>query len=454
MYFQLKKKEKKKMILVVLAGFFLTKSWGIATTVSAQEISENVEINATSGTAIIETPTKELEPVIETPIIENEKKLEITGEITPWMIVEDKDITNVEMNKITFPLNDTSSLGEEAKEKEMIEQLYTLNVKGKGGLYLALASADQIPFQSLKLQIYTDSDFTKKIGKDYIVKADTKVIKNKSYYLPKAGIYYLRFTYYRNLEIEEDEIDKIENKVENSKVFGMTAAFLYSSNRTLQEGKNLVSYADAKKRAIYYKVNIKKDGLISYLAMPEDGTSLLSGYLQLCDEEKEPISVSEYVSSSEDNNQAVHAYYAVKKGIYYIKAQLNTSYIASFALEKVKDISGSSMERAKKLKLGGKEKKSVLFLSDQIEKEKWFCFRLKKNQNFSIVVNSCINGYLNIEVCNEDKITVKSGSINFHTGTKILKTSAKWQRGIYYIKISKEKESLKSSGYFSIKIED
>ncbi len=451
MCFQLKKKEKKKIIIAVFIGFLLIKSRGIVTIVSTQEISENVEVKTTSGAAIIETPTKNLEPIIEQPVIENEKKLEITGEITPWIIAEDKDITSIEMNKIIFPLNDTSnSEGEEIVEKEKtvsLEQIYTLNVKSKGGLYLALASADQVPFQSLQLQIYADSTLKKKIGKDYIMKADTKVIKNKSYYLSKAGTYYLRFTYNRSLETEEDTI-------ENSKVFGMTAAFLYSNNRTLQEGKSLVSYADAKKRAIYYKVNIKKDGLISYLAMPEDGTSLLSGYIQLCDEEKEPVSVSEYVSNSEDNNQAVHAYYAVKKGTYYIKAELNTSYIANFTLEKVKDISGSSMERAKKLKLGGKEKKSVIFLSDQLKKEKWFCFRLKKNQNFSIVVNSCINGYLNIEVCNADRITVKSGSINFHTGTKILKTSAKWQRGIYYIKISKEKKSLKSSGYFSIKVED
>ncbi len=185
MCFQLKKKEKKKIIIAVFIGFLLIKSRGIVTIVSTQEISENVEVKTTSGAAIIETPTKNLEPIIEQPVIENEKKLEITGEITPWIIAEDKDITSIEMNKIIFPLNDTSnSEGEEIVEKEKtvsLEQIYTLNVKSKGGLYLALASADQVPFQSLQLQIYADSTLKKKIGKDYIMKINLIIYQKREH---------------------------------------------------------------------------------------------------------------------------------------------------------------------------------------------------------------------------------------------------------------------------------
>jgi hypothetical protein len=110
------------------------------------------------------------------------------------------------------------------------------------------------------------------------------------------------------------------------------------------------------------------------------------------------------------------------------------------------------MIKAKKIKWKGKEKNSVLFAEDGTETEKWYRLRLNKTRNFSIVVNSCINGYLNIEVCNSTGIPVKSGQISFYSGTKILRTSSRWQKGIYYIKITKAEKSQKSSGYFSISV--
>lgn len=362
----------------------------------------------------------------------------INGEIIPLVVTEEKDISDISMNKLTFSFQE-DIFNEDLETANLItEQIYTVNVTGKGGLYLAIAQADNIDFASFKMQIYSDSALTKKIGKDYIVKPDTKTIDTKAYYLKNAGMYYLKFTY--------------QGKTRDAKSFAVSTAFMYSMDRTLKEGENLVAYADSKQRTIYYKVNIKKEGLLSYMAIPEDGNSLLTGYITLCDENKKAISVKEYVSGSKDNNKAIHTYYTITKGIYYIKVKLNKSYLASFTMEKVKDSAGKNMGTAKRIGMKKKGKKGAIYFSDSVETEKWYQFRLKKNQNFSIVINSCVNGYLNVEVCNWAGVTVKSGASNFYTGTKILKTSSKWQKGTYYIKITKSKKSKESSGYFDIKV--
>lgn len=369
------------------------------------------------------------------------KEIVIVGKLTPSVIEQEKDLAGVEMNKLTFS-EDVSETPEKeeaaASGKETMERIYTLEVKGKGGLCLAVTQADWVSFENLTLQVYSDISMTKKIGKNYQIDPDTKVIDTKEYYLPAAGTYYLKFTYQGTKE----------------KTFAMTAAFLYGTDRTLSEGKSLITYADAKKRTVYYKIQTKKDGLISFSALPENGQDLLTGHLLLCDKKKQPVSVSEYVSGSEDNNKAVHSYYAVKKGTYYLKAKLNNSYIASYNFTKTANKAGTGLASAAKLAVNGKEKKSVLYDTDALETEKWYRFRIKQSQNFTIVINSYVNGYLKAEVCNAAGTTVKSGTTNFYTGTKLLKTSSKWQSGIYYIRISKTAKSSKSSGYFSIAVKN
>lgn len=363
---------------------------------------------------------------------------EMNGEIVPLVVTGERDISDLSMTRLTFSFPETDILDESTEEVFTTEQVYTVDVAGKGGLYLAAAQADTIDFTSLKLQVYSDSALTKKVGRDYIVKPDTKVIDTKVYYLNNAGRYYLKFIYQGNTK--------------DSKNFALSSAFMYSMNRTLTEGEHLVTYADSKQRTIYYKVSVEEKGMLSYIAVPEDGKSLLTGYITLCDENKKAVSVKEYVSGSKDNNKAVHTYYTVKEGVYYIQVKLNQPYITSFTMEKVKDLAGENMSTAKRIQMEGKGKKGAVYLSDSIKTEKWYQFRLKENQNFSIVINSCVNGYLNVEVCNAAGVTIKSGTASFYTGTKILKTSSKWQKGTYYIKITKAKKSKKSSGYFDINI--
>lgn len=428
----------KRYMAFLLAGVLILGGFGGAELVLAVGNETEPLAALMDGTTEIGATDTSVE------VEENEKEMVISGTIVPSLVEEEQDVSRIEMHKIVFPENAQvagTASGADAS-LTVIEQVYTCNVRGRGGLYLALASADTVSFQSLKLQVYSDRLLTEKIGKDYTLKPDTKVIDTKDYYLKSGGTYYLKFTYRGNGE----EQDKAE------KAFLMTAAFMYSTDRTLPEGKNLVTYADSGKRTVYYKVNAKKAGLLSFTAIPENGKDLLTGHITLCDKNKQPISVTEYVSGSADSNLAVHTYYGVRKGTYYIKAKLNASYVSSFSVEEAKKQAGSGMGTAEKLVLGGKAKKAILYLSDSIETEKWYRFRLKKNQNFSIILNSCVNGYLNVEVCNSAGITVKSGETKFYTGTKILKTSSKWQRGTYYIKITKGKKSVKSSGYFSIRV--
>lgn len=385
----------------------------------------------------------------ETEVSETEEQdgtaLTIAGKITPSVIETQEDISEIGMNKLSFPAEGVT------------EAVYLLNVKGKGGLYLAITQADSEAFQNLTLTVYSDSAMTKKVGKNYTLKQDTKVINTKTYYLSKAGTYYLKFTYTGAENTGKEDIGTEDTETEEedaqvNKTFAMTAAFMYGTDRKLEEGKTLVSYADSNKRTVYYKIRVKKKGLVSFTAQPEDGTTLLEGQVLLCDKNKKAVSVKTYVSGSEDNNKAVHAYYAVKKGTYYINAKLNVPYLAAFTTQKVTDQAGGSMANAKKIKWKGKEKKSVLFSEDSTETEKWYRLHLKKTRNFSIVVNSCVNGYLNIEVCNSAGIPVKSGGVSFYSGTKVLKTSSKWQKGGYYIKITKAEKSKKSSGYFSVSV--
>ncbi len=388
------------------------------------------------------------EPAVSEIKEENDgKEIVIARKISPSLVEEEKDIAGIKMQKLTFSGDVSGNLEESGTaasgssvslEKEVLEQVYTLEVKGKGGLCLAVAQADKASFESLTVQVYSDLSMTKKIGKNYQIDPDTKVIDTKEYYLPAAGTYYLKFTCRGTQE----------------KTFAMTAAFLYGTDRALSEGRKLITYADAKKRTVFYKIQTKKDGLVSFSAAPENGQDLLTGHLLLCDKEKQPISVSEYVSGSEDNNKAVHSYYAVKKGVYYLKAKLDHSYIASYTFTKTADKAGTDLASAMKLAVNGKGKRSVLYDTDALETEKWYRFRIKKPQNFTISINGCVNGYLKTEVCNAAGTMVKSGTVNFYTGTKLLKTSSKWQRGVYYIRISKAAKSSKSSGYFSIAVKD
>lgn len=365
----------------------------------------------------------------------------LDGEITPSILEEPADITDIEVTKLSFELKD-------------IQQIYAVKAPGRGGLSIALAQADNIPFTSLKMQVYSDSLLTKPIGESCTLKQDSSskkatTLSAKEYEMPKAGTYYLKFTYKASADAVTPDM---ESESVPYKTFGMTAAFMYSTDRTLTVNKQLMTYANEKKRAVYYKVPVKKAGLLSFSAVPEQSTDLLTGKTALCDSKKQMVSVNEYVSGSKDNNHAVNTYYMVKPGTYYIRAKLNISYIASIQVQSINDKAGNSLNSAGNLKWNGKAKLSGLYCKDGEEKTKWFKFKLDKNKNFTITVHSSINGYLNIEVCDPSGLTVKSGKTRLYTGTKILKSKNKWEKGWYYVKISKEKKSEYSSGCFSISV--
>jgi len=410
----------KKYICLALAGFMILSILGQFVWIEKGIIIKNTvsRVSAVSTGSAISAP-------------------EDCIAFTPSLIKTADDISKIQVIKIAFQREKDNDIQREMKK------LYSVHISGKGGLSLAFASADSLDFSSLKVQLYADRALSEKVGEPYVLTSDMQGIQPVTIYFPQAGTYYLCLSYDGDTEGEQAK----------EKLFGMTAAFMYSTNRILEEKNSLVTYADKEQRAVYYKVVMKKDGLLSIHALPEDTEKLLTGKIVLCDAEKKALSIEEYVSGSKDSNHAVHAYYMVKRGTYYVRAKLNTSYMINCEQERVKDKAGSSLETASWLQWRGKEKTVAVYLEDGTNTEKWFRFRLDKRRNFSIEINSCLNGYLAAEVCNAYGTTVKSGATHIYTGKKILKTKSKWERGTYYVRLTKSKKSKKSSGYINIHVE-
>jgi hypothetical protein len=265
-------------------------------------------------------------------------------------------------------------------------------------------------------------------------------------FCPSAGTYYLKVV-----------LDRKYN-VADAKSFTLVSVFASNASRKLTQGKIVYSYADYENKDIMYQIQVKKTGVIGFYAFANDTSSLLGGNVTLYNAKKKAVSAEEYVSNSSDtssNIKYLRAYYAVKKGTYYVKFSKTTSsldyYFAGCSFKAVKDSSGSSKAKAAAIKIGAKAKKGEVLVSDSAKKTDWYKITLKKSMAFTIDVTSYVSGKLKMEICDSKGRTALFGTRTL-TGAQHNKisTSAKWSKGTYYIKIFKS--NAKSCGYYELKI--
>lgn len=326
------------------------------------------------------------------------------------------------------------NISEEDKETTLI---YPVIIPEKGAVDFSIVQSNETGFFNLTMELYSDVVCTKQCGNS-IYYLENDIYGQGKCFCPYAGTYYLKVMFSRQAEIYD------------TKTFTLYSSFISNADRSMKENVLIYSYADNSHSDITYKIKVKRTGILIFAASPID-TDNFTGIIRLYNAKKKAISAKNQLSGTQGSDSGyARIYYTVKKGTYYLKVSAFQNYFAGYVLEKVKDRSGKSKAKATNLKIKGKAKEGVVLVSDSAKKTDWYKIKLKKRTRFTIIVESYVNGRLKMEVCNSKGKTVSFGENYLYTAKNKFRTSGKWTKGTYYIKIKKDNK--KSSGYYRLKV--
>lgn len=350
-------------------------------------------------------------------------------ELVPDVIKTEKDFTAIDSYyKVTF--------SESTKELVM-----PIKIPAKGCLQLALGEFTT-NYRDLVVSVYSDSSCTNKIGYSvYLFSGD--IYEEKSIVFQEGGTYYLK---YELLKVSEaDVLD-----------FALGLCFFSNEDMELTEEQVVFSYSDSDIPEVTYKIKVNSTGYIAVQFAAADDEYGFSSKFQLLDKNKKELSKEAYVSADRNDEGGYNdivQYYAVNKGTYYVKVKsIYGLYAIAYDFTSVKDKAGSSKSKATSLKLGGSAVKGICTVSDKTSKEDWYKFTLTKNKSIKITINTKIDGNLKVEIMDSSGKTVWYGTRTLYEGEYKLemKSSGKWSKGTYYIKVTKPDKT--SSGYYTVKV--
>ena len=190
----------------------------------------------------------------------------------------------------------------------------------------------------------------------------------------------------------------------------------------------------------YHKLQVERSSFIGITAFGnEDGTRNRNISIVCLNRQKKAISPAYKV------NVKKAAYFSLKQGTYYIKVRSSAPVYKIYAtFQAVKDNSGSSMKKARTLKLG-KETYGIIYNTDSQKKKNWYKFSLKKPTKVQLKIKKA-GGKIGFQV---------QGPANASSQIAKLK---QWKKvtlpaGNYYILLAKPgKTAVKDGGIYSILI--
>lgn len=223
-----------------------------------------------------------------------------------------------------------------------------------------------------------------------------------------------------------------------TKVVTMKPNKLYTVNR-----KN---YGDLT----YHKIKISRPGYLtvygySYSTYTHDKYSL---GVQLCSSRKKPLEQQYKTSLSDYTKPAYKAFYAVKKGTYYL-AVTAKDYRLRYSFTPVTERSGAS--KAKAVTVARKRTaKGLLVAGENGTKTDWFKIRLTRKQKVTFTFTTRANDYLRFQIVSANpKVVIGGSSVFSKNTTEKIATKDAFPAGTYYIKVSRMLSRDKdTSGYY------
>jgi hypothetical protein len=219
---------------------------------------------------------------------------------------------------------------------------------------------------------------------------------------------------------------------------------LGSSKYTLKSGKTVAVRNGNKSTYTYLKFKATANG---YLKLTMDSSSR-AAYIALCDANRNAISKDNWLYSESTSGSDALVYGLQKGKTYYIRVKSSYTYLKLKSLFKtVTEKSGSKKSNAVKLKAG----KSVngLIIAGNSTSD-WYKLTLSKAKTVTISYKGNTNSRLKIAVYNSKGKAVLFGSrtVSGSGFSGTIKSSGKWSKGTYYIKV--ERYDKYSSGNYTL----
>ncbi|BCN32852.1 hypothetical protein [Anaeromicropila herbilytica] len=341
----------------------------------------------------------------------------------------DQDFKNIKGYTVDVQPDLTNTLG-------ITKTVVPIQISKKGilSIYYTLGNNATATYD---IELFSDAACTKTVY--HINKEDADNGKYVDFIVKKSGTYYVQF------QVTDSTSDGI-----TPYQLGFLSQLYNGSDRTLKNKTWAISGNTDSSAYVYYKVTASKAGSITVNAESEYGNNVY-----LCNSSKKAISDRCYVSKS----SAYKAVFAVKKGTYYIKFQpSDTFYRVKSTFKAISDKSGSSMKKAKRLKLGAKAVNATVLASDKKGKADWYKFSTSKRKKVNVIIEgTASSGKIKVEfyLSNGKKFndytelqgTDEVASFSPYYGTYGVESLPK---GTYYVKVTKT--STKTSGSYHIRI--
>lgn len=300
--------------------------------------------------------------------------------------------------------------------------MVSIKIKNTGLLQLTPMNKDDI--LNISFELYEKEADEKPFTKGTVSK--NNII---SFSISKKGTYFL----------------KVSKQEDSSKdVIPIKSAMIPDTDLALKKDKWVSGYYNlAKKKPTFYKVTLPSDGIIKIKGKTNIKLVLYH--------KNQTMSLSKIKQL--DKNNEYKTMFALKAGTYYIKTTSDKEIVSmTYSYLAAKNVSGKQLKGAFPLRLGGNYKKGMILETDTTSNAQWYKCKLTKKKAITINMLLHTEGTnFKVQIYDNKKKPLSSGSIiltdNEHL---IMKSPGKWNRGTYYIKITKT--SNYGSGYYYLKV--
>lgn len=410
------KKLKTFLSIILIAALCLTPVWNISAKSAGEEPSKQETIQSRMTSMLDET--------VQFPQLQRAKTLADSTNTSSGVLFYDKDMN--EVSKVTpyyyskfseFKATKLNTFYLSVPVAYASDTIVPVHINRAGVLIYSLAESTQDGVMESGFDLYSNKACTievKTTGRQATIK--------------KSGTYYLKIskdTYTAN----EDSLYCV--------VFGLVS----NSNVELPNNVSIISSILSGSNPIYYKIHVYGTAAKVTTQITTDNYS----YLTLCNSKKTAIAKQEYIDS-----ESGKVCYILKKGIYYLRVKAPAGYVvAETSKETVTDGCGTSWSTAGALKVNGKTKSALMFLTDSTKKTYYFKFSNPKNQKIYLNVDSSFtSGQAKIEFFDAKGSSYGTDTLNNGIGQSTYFTpysvsyynsSAKTlPEGTYYVKFTKK----------------
>jgi len=200
----------------------------------------------------------------------------------------------------------------------------------------------------------------------------------------------------------------------------------------------------------FHKITVPSTGRIKLTGWAKDSADSSikrTMYVRLYNSKKKALE-GKYISGFGSVNSYT-SYYAVKKGVYYVKVSDYKNYRIKYTFTKVTDKSGSTKAKALNMKYNTKYM-GVLTAGEKGTTADWYKFKLTKNQKFSLYYGIKANDNIRIQVYPESGTILNSYRYHYRIDSS-MKTNGVFKAGTYYVKVSRQGNDKSTNGYYYLR---